>query len=361
MVETEKIDFIKGQSTAQVDLFFNLKPISEVEREGHESLYLSGVTSEALYTSYQDLLEVMPWLYKQGARTWCDVGCGVGRSCLLWSWLTQERAIGIELVPERIEEARAACRSKNLSQIHWIEGDFSSPSRALPESDVYFLYLATGPQLDALLAKIKKRSTPSWVVVIESHGDLKPRLQWEAWWLAPTANRFSLKSFRHDPWVQVYKTRPDHPVFHLEDSWETKSGLLPQDLALHPNPLGYLLTKSFLKNWEIVIDERGEKWTMETIGLAWHDMNTVQGHLPPRQVSWSRENIGLRRIPEEGQYAQWSAWRREERLFSYLTHQGISGQRVKLRKIIISPYDELEFSDGVRVKWEDIKKWEELK
>ncbi len=361
MVESEKIDFLKGQSTSQIDLFFHLKPIAHVDRVGHESLYLTGVTTEALYTSYHDLIEVMPWLYKQGARSWCDVGCGVGRSCLLWSWLTQEKAIGIELVSERIEEARAASRAKNLTHIHWIEADFSSPSRNLPDSDVYFLYLATGPQLDSLLAKLKKRSTPSWVVVIESHGDLKPRLQWEAWWLAPTANRFSLKSFRHDPWLQVYKTRPDHPVFLLEDSWETRSGLLPQDLALHPHPLGYLLSKSFLKNWEIVIDERGEKWTMETIAMAWHDMNTLQGQYPCRQVTWSRDNIGLRRIPEEVQYAEFARWRREERLFSYLTHQGISGQRVKLRKIVISPQDELEFSDGVRVKWEDLKKWEEIK
>ncbi len=219
---------------------------------------------------------------------------------------------------------------------------------------MYFIYLATGPELDALLAKLKKLSAPTWVVVIESHGDLKPRLQWEAWWLAPTPQRFQLHSQRHDPWLQVYRTRPDHPVFSLEDNWEGRQGLLPSELALHPSPLGYLLSKSYQRHWELVIAQADEKWTMETLGLKWHDPQTLQGSHPPRQLTWGKVTVGVRRVPSEPWYRQCSDWRREQRDLDCLTHAKLERRRVKIRKIIISPEVQLEFSDGLRVAWGDI-------
>ena len=356
---TEKISQLRSQTTKSIDGFFGLRPITDVDRVGADVLYLKGLTPEALYTSYHDLFEVMSFLYDKGARSWCDVGCGVGRTCLLWSWLTDSPAVGVELVPERLEEARAASRGFPLPQVSWIEADFASPARHIPDSDVYFIYLSTGPQLDALLSKLKRRARPAWVVVIESHGDLKPRLQWEGWWLAPTANRFSLHSHRHDPWVQVYRTRPDHPVLQLEEAWEGRKGLLPEELALHPSPLGYLLGKSFQRNWELVIEEQGEMWTMETLGLAWHTPASVQGVFPPRQVNLSSATVGLRRLPEEHPYQAWCEWRRNETALHYITRQGQEGKRVKMRKIILSPRPMLEFSDGQRIDCDQLFHLEE--
>lgn len=346
----QKILFLRQQTLKALDQFFQLRPITDVPREGAEVLYLQGVSPEALYTSYHDLLEVMPWLYQQGARRWCDVGCGVGRTCLLWSWLFEDaEAHGVELVPERLEEARSAARSLPAPHTFWVEGDFASPSLKLPDADVFFIYLATGPQLDALLAKLKHRASPAWVVVVESHGDLKPRLQWEAWWLAPTAHRFALQSQRHDPWLQVYRTRPDHPVLQLEDAWEGRTGLLPNELALHPSPLGYLLGKSFQRHWELVVEENGEKWTMETLGLSWHNPQALQGLHPPRQIEWPKVTMGLRRIPEDLPYRRWADWRRQETVLRY-RGPAQEGRRVKIRKIYLSPLPCLEFSDGVRVQ-----------
>jgi hypothetical protein len=351
--------FIRHQSVAKLDQFFKLRPITDVSREGADVLYLQGVTSEALYTSYHDLLEVMPWLYAQGVRTWCDVGCGVGRTCLLWTWLFSDtKSFGIEMVPERLEEARGATRAQSPARNLWIEADFSSPSIQLPDADVYFIYLATGPQLDTVLAKLKSRAHPSWVVVVESHGDLKPRLQWEAWWLAPTAHRFALVSHRHDPWIQIYRTRPDHPVLSLEEAWEGRLGLMPADLAIHPSPLGYLLSKSRQLNWELVIEEEGELWTMETLGLSWHDPQSIAGLHPPRQINWSRVKVGLRRIPDELPYREWALWRRQDKMLRY-SRDGIAVKSgLKIRKIILNPTPLVEFSDGLRVEWDRLSNLE---
>lgn len=351
----EKVQFIATQSNASVDAYFQLVPVTDVPHEGNEDLYLQGLTPEALFTSYRDVLAAMEWLRGQGVRSWCDVGCGVGRTVLLWSWLYPDSTgIGVELVPERLEAARGAGLAGGLSNTRWIEGDFASPGLALPEADAYFIYLSTGPALDALLEKIKKRGRPAWVLVIESHGDLKPRLQWESWWLWPQPQRFALVSERHDPWLSLYRIRLEHPAHALERSWEGRTGLLPAELAQHPSPLGYLLSKSFQRHWELVILELGEQWTMDTLGLRWHGPQEVQGQFPERQLKWSDDSLGLRHIPQDELYLRWSQWRRDARKLSYRTRSGQEERSVELRKIIVAPHNKLEFSNGARFDWSEL-------
>ena len=350
MERQDKIHFVSKQTDTGLDTFFQLRLITDVPHEGADDLYLKGLSGQALYTSYHDVLQAMEWLHAQGVTTWCDLGCGVGRTVMLWSWLHPEcLGVGVELVPERLQEARGAALAKGLSNTRWIEGDFASPSQPLPEADAYFIYLSTGPALDALLAKIKKRAKQCWVVVIESHADLKPRLQWEAWWLTPHPQRFSLSSHRHDPWLALYRVRSDHPALALERSWEIRSGLLPSELAQHPSPLGYLLSKSFQRHWEVVIQENGQQWTMETLGLRWHGSDVIQGQFPPRQFKFTIGDIGLRHLPDDGEYQQWAQWRRSSTQLSYATLQGVKAEGQVLRKIYLSPLVKLEFSNGQRV------------
>ncbi len=351
MRPAEKRAFVSSRSDAALDTFFGVRPVTDVAREGAEELYLQGLTPEALYTSYHDLLAPMQWLHSQGARRWCDLGCGVGRTCLLWSWLFPDgESVGVEMVPERLEEARSSARGKNLANTLWVEGDFASHAFTLPPADVYFLYLATGPALDALLGKLKREAPGAWVVVVESHGDLRPRLQWEGWWLSPHLQRFPLSSHRHDPWMAFYRVAPHAVVAALEQSWQAQAGILPAELEKHPSPLGYLLSKSNHTGWELVVEEKGEMWTMDTLGLRWHDAVTVQGAHPPRQVAWGSVRVGLRQIPETEPYRQWVRWRRAGTRLGYQTRIGQSGQGI-LRKIVLSPRMSLEFSDGNRIEW----------
>ncbi len=351
----EKVDFILRQSDAALDQFFQLRPITDVPREGAEVLYLKGLSPEALYTSYKDLVEVMQWAHRQGLRHWCDIGCGIGRSCFLWTWLFEDaKATGIELVPERLEEARAAARALRTERNFWIEADFAAPALALPEADLFFLYIATGKELDLLLKKLKLRASPAWVAVIESHGDLKPRLQWEAWWLSPSVHRFPLRSARHDPWLQLYRTRPHHPVCELEESWELRSGILPEELELHPSVLGFLLSKSAHRDWELVVQEGEELWTMDGLGLKWHDPLTLQGAHPPRQIRPSQMKVGLRRIGEATPYRQWSQWRRDGVELALPRGSGGLRRLGVIRKIILSDQGLVEFSSGERLRWSEL-------
>jgi hypothetical protein len=351
----EKQEFIRLQSDVSVDRYFHLKAVTEVNREGSEELYLKGLLPEALYTSYRDLLEVMEHLYRAGARSWCDVGCGIGRSCFLWSWLFDDtESVGIECVEERLEEARSA--SRHLPRMKWICADYSAVDFKLPACDVYFLYVATGPRLDQFLAKLKKIPGSPWVVVIESHGDLKPRLNWESWWLPVSPGKFSLSSQRHDPWVSVYQKRAHHLIYELEDMWETRTGVLPDELARHPQPLGYLLSRSNLTQWELVIETQGELWTMDTLGLRWHNNTTLQGEFPQRLVNLSESRVGLRPIDERDPYHTFSKLRRQKSLLHIESKQGFHHE-VEIRRIYLSPEPGLELSNGARVHLKDIVSW----
>lgn len=353
----EKIALIYEQSDEQTDQFFGITPITDVSREGPQDLYLAGIDPKALYSSYKDLAEVMLQLYQSGVRSWCDIGCGIGRSCFLWTWLFEDTtSVGVEIVGERLELARS--RSLNARML-WIEADFARPDFKLPLSDSYFIYLATGTRFDRVLNKIKKLPGSPQLVVIESHGDLKKRLMWESWWLPPTELRFKLYSHRHDPWGSVYQKTSNSIFFQLEEKFELQSGILPADLKKHPSPLGYLLSKSSQKNWELVIEENEHKWTMDTLGLEWFDHQSIKGLHPPRQLSWDQCTIGLRLIPEDGDYRQFSQLRREAVLLRVHTAQSRI-ENVVIRKIIIQPEFIIEFSDGSRIARSEIKTWDIL-
>jgi hypothetical protein len=133
---------------------------------------------------------------------------------------------------------------------------------------------------------------------------------------------------------------------------------MPADLAIHPSPLGYLLSKSRQLNWELVIEEEGELWTMETLGLSWHDPQSIAGLHPPRQINWSRVKVGLRRIPDELPYREWALWRRQDKMLRY-SRDGIAVKSgLKIRKIILNPTPLVEFSDGLRVEWDRLSNLE---
>ncbi len=350
----EKMSFIQEHNDDQLDHFFGITPVTDVVREGPEDLYLQGVSTLALYTSYRDLLEIMCQLHQRGARSWCDIGCGIGRSCFLWTWLFEDTSsTGIELVAERIEGARTQSMSARKT---WLEADFAGPDFKLPMSDIYYIYLATGPRFDSLLKKIKKLPGHPSLVVVESHGDLKKRLAWESWWLMSTDLRFKLFSHRHDPWGSVYQKTGDSLFFQLEEKLELQTGILPSDLKKHPNPLGYILSKSNQKNWELVIEEEDKKWTMDALGVEWFDHQTLKGLNPPRQVSWDQCTIGLRLIPE-GDYRLFSQLRRDLSLLHVTWSQGVI-EKVLIRKIFIQPEFVIEFSDGSRLERSEIKKWD---
>jgi SAM-dependent methyltransferase len=355
----EKIEFIRSHDDQKIDEFFNISAISLINRKGQSEFYLEDISPQALYSSYKDFLDVMLFLYQQGAKVWCDVGCGIGRSCFLWCFLFDDvESFGIEYVEERLEISRYATRKD--ARLHWIQGDFSSSEFNLPRADVFFLYIASGPFLDSLLQKIKKLSYDPMLYVIESHGEVIARLKWESWWLKELSKKFKLHSHRHCPWGQIYLVEHSSYAFELEASWECRDGLLPDELSMHPHIGSYLLTKSYQKNWELIIEESDLLWSMDTLGLTWFDSVSIQGSYPVRQLDFKRFRVGLRRIPSSRKYKKLVEMRRNSQRLDLLlaNHERLSD--IQLRKIFLKPEAMLEFSDGSQRFESDILQWDVL-
>jgi SAM-dependent methyltransferase len=72
-------------------------------------------------------------------KTFVDLGAGLGKVVLLVAMLTGARAVGIELDPLLVLEARSAARSLNLDHACFLEGDIRDVQ--LPPTDVYYMYI----------------------------------------------------------------------------------------------------------------------------------------------------------------------------------------------------------------------------
>lgn len=69
-----------------------------------------------------------------------DVGAGLGRATTLAHLLTGASAIGVEIQPALVREARALAARVGASRVKAIEGDAATLAARLPIATVFFLY-----------------------------------------------------------------------------------------------------------------------------------------------------------------------------------------------------------------------------
>ncbi len=132
--------------------------------------------------------------------TWVDLGSGFGHTVLTYKELfPKRRAIGIERELSRVEASRKLSASLKI-QAEFIHGDLLRDT--IPEGETYFLYFPQGHVLDRVLSEISKNEN-FVLVVIESHGDLFPRLDKETW--LKLEKEIPLKSERHYPYARIYR------------------------------------------------------------------------------------------------------------------------------------------------------------
>ena len=74
--------------------------------------------------------------------TWVDIGCGDGlTACVLAAAYPEGRFIGIDLIPEHIETARARAEAAGLTNLTFLAADVRAlPAEALPPLDYAVLY-----------------------------------------------------------------------------------------------------------------------------------------------------------------------------------------------------------------------------
>jgi hypothetical protein len=299
----------------------------EVEKmvENQEELY-PGLHPEALYTSLEDFYHLMSLPFLLG--DWVDLGGGIGESALLYASLFSERkAYSLEKSKSRVKAGLDIKRRLHLSNAFLLEADLFSCD--LPNGEIYFLYFPTGPVLDRLLVELRKKSRFKYLIAVESHGNLIPRILKE-----------SFLNFKSS--VPLVSQR------HLPDAYIFERGEEKEKFSLHH--------LSFLKRFLRIRSTNNIEWIGESFGLEWLKDDHYQLLSPPRTIRESevREILEWENLSPEIQFLLQLQKLGEVQLIGI--HRQFEGF---IRKVILSPSFMLEISSGEWIKWEEIKfiKW----
>ena len=280
-----------------------------------------GTSPEALYTDREDYLNIFKAL--PPSKLWVELGSGVGLGPLLFALEhPMAKAIGLEFDRSRHDAAVKMKYEMSLANLEFQHADLMTCS--IPLGDVYFLYFPTGPVLDRILCELGSRSHDFFLVVIESHGDLLPRLEMETWLELKT--EVILQSKRHYPKARVYRNI-------------SKRCVLFNDL-------------SFIERYLLIQEDDGRLWLGDSLGMEWQGGEHFLLQHPPRSFFSSR-------VQKVIFHAELS---REEALLVELRKGGavtihthdtiIFGE---LRKIMIRPSFGVEISSGPLIEWSQIK------
>jgi SAM-dependent methyltransferase len=279
-----------------------------------------GLTHQALYTSEFDLLEIFSHPDIKG--TFCDLGCGTGKAPLLYGYLFKGcKAIGLEFEEARLNVGRKFKRLYPAANVSLIHADLLTCN--LPRADVYFLYFPTGPVLDRILTKLYESKIVFQLVVIESHGDLLPRLDLENWLTLKA--EIPLRSQRHYPSARIY----------LRNNEVRSNSLLP-------------FTLSFQKKFLLISEE---EWIGETEGMEWTQNKSFTLIYPPRTMQW--KDVKKLMVLEDIDLSMHAA--------IFIRRMGVVEVHTLkkifegiIRKIITKPTFHLELSSGEKVEWDEI-------
>ena len=274
-----------------------------------------GLSKEALSTSVEDFAAIFSSPHIQG--TFVDLGCGTGEGVLLYGLTFPDRlAMGIEFEKARIDVAKKFA----LPNTTFLEGDLLKMD--IPKGDTYFLYFPTGPVLDRILSELYSSHQHFHLIVIESHGDLIPRLQLENW--LEEISEVQLSSTRHYAKAKIYKRL-----------------LIPRSENLFP------FTLSYQENFLLMTDD----WVGETLGMEWTAGERFELKTPPRTIQWN--DVKKLMISDDFNSQEWTAisLRRQGELTFELPDRILTGF---IRKIILNPTLAIEISNGEKVEWTKI-------
>lgn len=310
-----------------------LESLVELLRECHGTIESSvnecpgsyrALSFEALYTSIDDLTSIFRLDLLRG--DFVDLGSGVGLPVLVYGLLFPKRkSTGVEFQQERVSVAWTLQKSLALKNVDFVHSDLMNTP--IPDGDTYFLYFPTGPVLDRILSELYKKPHDFNLLVIESHGDLLPRIEKENWLTLEA--EIPLISKRHYPMARVYR----------REFVERSPDLAPFELSFKPM---YLLVR-----------EGEDRWVGETFGMEWVSGERFNLSLPPRTIHWTsvdtvlsiedfsppiQELLGLRKKGEV------------RIIWDDKVHQG------SIRKIYLPPKFLIEISSGEKLQWShDIK------
>ncbi|GEM_PF-3111013 len=132
-------------------------------------------------TPYFVIKNVMDELLLGPDDVFYDLGSGFGRAVLAAGFLTQAgKAMGVELVGERMAECRRVAEKWGLRNVEVIQGDASSDALDLSEGTVFFLFNPFTPGiLRKVLAKLERVAENKKIRIVSWGGTLNEYLEEE--------------------------------------------------------------------------------------------------------------------------------------------------------------------------------------
>ncbi len=100
-----------------------------------------GLDVQTLQTPYHELVEICKFIRPRSSSLVIDLGAGYGRLGLVLSLLyPQVQFLGLEFVPERVEEGTRIYSLFNCSNARLVQQDLSDEKYKIPKAEYYFIY-----------------------------------------------------------------------------------------------------------------------------------------------------------------------------------------------------------------------------
>ena len=279
-----------------------------------------GLAKEALLTSLEDYKAIFKEFPQ--ALSFVELGSAYGLGPLLFTAMyPHSYSLGIEFESARFEQSMKMREKLRSSRTDFILSDLLHCD--IPQADLYFLYFPTGPVLDRLLKVLGSIPHIFHLVVIESHGDLFPRLQKETW--LSEVFEIPLQSIRHYPAAKVFKK------------------IAQKTPSLHDF--------SFENVFFLIRQSEDHCWVGDSFGLEWLNEGAFNLKYPPATIEemnivqvlkWEEFDPLLRKL---------IIMRKQGEIFHSPLNPHSAGM---IRKIFIRPEIKIELSTGQMVLLDEI-------
>ena len=188
----------------KLDDFFGLFEPSDMCRDDADLTYCDGrVSDQGLYTSYLDYHQIFNDLQKRELRSFCDIGCGIGRGLVLSNFENRKvETYGVEIVSERVKVLKKALQ-RFPGNAKVLESCLVSNPNSIPEADAYFLYIPDGRLLyhvmKQLMSYAKRRKI--YIYAVESHGSAIEEIR--LWGARKIDSSMRCSAYREFPEIRI--------------------------------------------------------------------------------------------------------------------------------------------------------------
>lgn len=210
---------------------------------------------EALNTPVQDWRLLFDYMTNEGHRTLFDAGAGHAYSAqVAQKEYKNIKVFAYELMQDRIKDLD--CPNQIIKCVDLFETE-------IPQCDVTFLYLPTGPLLEKILSQLEDDSI---IAAVESHGELFSRLEETA----QKIDSIKITATRHAPELKIYRWKKPIKDFKYEiRTWSYKKSYKQIHIKENDLLLGATL------------------WSADIEGLTITPDNFVETTHPPRRFKLS--------------------------------------------------------------------------